>query len=259
MEITTTYEIIQFSTTFSKDLIIDIYGNNNTIIPEINIKNKTLCIETTASYTNPGDICNIIIYLPEKISFKNISILSENKNEKEFLIPDISAENIIIEKVTADIRGKSISGNLILKTVTGDIELNNITSNQIYLSSKKGNINIKSFEGEYVSIKTSNKITADDITCDFFDIKSEYGNISLALNKAPESSSYLKSDRGQLQLFIPKDESFDLSVYSSRGFFFDKKMKKRSSPRHEYTISYHKGGPVIHVATKSGNIELYDF
>lgn len=271
LNIKITYENIQFSTIYGSEISIEIYSNNNQLLPEISLKNQTLSLISSPINTlkkiTPGDNCKIIVYMPKEVKFYNFSFFyaptffnpKSPQSDNAFVIPPISSENILIETKNTDIKGDKLNSNLILKTETGNINITNTKSSELQATSRYGNININNFSGHYLLLKTPNNITANNISTDFFELKSDIGNITLNLKKAPESSSYIKTTKGLVQLFLPETANFNISVLSPHGRFLDKTQNRRISARYEYTKSYNNGGALIKIETTTGNTELEMF
>lgn len=284
--IKTTYETIEFSEIYGTDISIDIYSNNNTILPEIKLENNTLTIKssviTKSKRATPGDICKIIIYLPKDIWLNSLSILyapelftqktePPQKNE-EFIIPGINSLNTTIETINTNITGKNITGNIVLKTKNGNIKLENITSKpvsktkkitkeniQLYATTDTGTITLSNFSGSYLSLKSGNSITARNIATEIFEMKSLEGNIFATLKNSPLATSEIITKSGNIQIFLPKNSSYTINVTSLRGTFIDKIDPQRKTRPHTITKNYNKGGPSINLETLTGTIELESF
>lgn len=259
------YENIEFSEIYSDEISIDIYSNNDKLLPTVNKNNDTLEINSKMKLSTPGDYCKIVVYLPKKFSLNNLYVnIGNSKNTKllcinEFTIPNIPIKNININSQNTDIKGNNFNSDIKINTVDGNILLTNITSKQLYIISKNGKINIDNYKGEYIFLKTDNNINADNILCDYFKVFTNQGSLYLALKQAPLATSYIESTTGLIQLFVPEKNNFNIEVHSSKGTFSDKIINKRFTPRHEYSYSYNQGGASIKINTTIGNIELDNF
>lgn len=284
--IKTTYETLEFSEIYGTDISIDVYSNNNTILPEIKLENNTITIKssviTKSKKATLGDICKIIIYLPKDIWLNSLSILyapelfsqeteHPQKNE-EFIIPAIKSLNTTIETINTSITGKNITGNIVLKTKNGNIKLENITPKQVsktktttkediqlYATTNSGTITISNFTGSYLSLKSGNNITARNIAPEIFEIKSLEGNIVATIKNSPLATSEIRTKSGNIQIFMPKNNSYTINVTSLRGTFIDKIDPQRKTRPHTITKNYNNGGPSINLETLTGTIELESF
>ena len=265
--INVTFEEIEFSEIYGSEIVIDIYGNNNILLPEIiNDKEKrSLNISSSEKSKKPtaGDICKIAVYIPAESFFNNFSI--EFTNKQIINIGNIAANNINIFDKTPPAN----SSNIFIQNVKGNLKA----------VSSTGNINIKNYQGEYFSAVTkTGNISCSNITADYFDLKSNTGHISIALDNFPSGSSLISSKTGNVQFFIPTNSyikagqedqadsddngtntGFNLNIHSTNGTFFNKLENKRFSPRQGYEESFNGGGAVISIETVTGNIEVDEY
>lgn len=285
LSIETTFETLEFLEIYGTEISIDVYSNNNTILPKITKKNKTLSIKssviTESKKNTPGDKCKIIIYLPKDIWLDNLNIFyapelfSQKKlssQQQEFTIPKIKSLNTTIETINANITGKNLTGSIIIKTNTGNITIENIMPTQItsslkinnedvqfYAITNTGNITLSNFTGHYLSLKTKNNITARNIAPEIFEIKTSEGNTVATFKNSPIATSQINSKSGNIQLFMPKNASYSINITSPRGTFIDKIQDQRKNRPHAITKQYNDGGPTINLETIKGTIELENF
>lgn len=276
IDINLSYEEIEFSESHSKDFSLELFSNNNKLLPKITHTNNTIKIITTNKETTIGDICKIILYIPKDCRLQNLIIKDINKTNKIINLNNIKADTISINTNKSNISGQYIYGDLTINTNEGNIDFYKILSekcsiftkngqisiknanfNQLYAISQSKNIKIENFTGEYLYIKnTTGTISADNITADYFDIQNDLGDSSISILEVPTGSSFIKSKSGFIQLFVPVKQDFNLIVHSNNGTFYNKLEKKRFTPRHQYEKHYNKGGASITVNTVSGDIEV---
>ena len=189
-----TYEEIEFSSIYGNEIVVDLYANNNHLLPSIDVtKDKesrgVLNIKTsTKGYSaTKGDKCKIAVYIPQKVLFDNISFLSVNPF---FSLSNINAKDALI-------MDKGISN--------GNINITNSKFSSLTVLSENSKVNIENTESEYLSIKTnSGNITLKNITSDYFDIITKTAFVSIFLKQVPLASSNINTTDGNIELFIPK-------------------------------------------------------
>lgn len=276
IKIETTYENLEIVESYSPELSIELFGNNNKILPKIITEEKSLSILSISKKTTPGDFCKIVLYIPTDFILNKIEIKTGQKTNNKISLLNFKTNLLDIETYDSNINCSFVDGNIKIKTVNGNINFDNINSENTSLLTKNGiinlknakicqfsalsdskNINIDNLTSEYLLIKTlAGPISADNLICDYFDIQSESSNISISLKQVPDATSNIKSNSGFVQLFIPTFESFSLEVHSNSGTFFNKLEKKRFTPRHTFKKDYKNGGATISVKTFSGDIEI---
>ena len=276
LTIETTYENLQVVESYGTDLSLELYCNNNKLLPEITTTENSLTIKSTPKKTTAGDICQIILYIPADTNFENFIIKTGEKNKGNISLANLKSDILNIETYNSNVSGSFLSGNITIKSVNGNVEIDNISSENSAIFTKNGQISIKNaqirqfstisdsgivkinnFTGEYILLKTeAGNIIADNLICDYFDINSKSGDVSISLKETPTGSSNLHSDKGFVQCFIPEEESFTLVVHSTKGTFFNKLDKSRNTPRHDFIKDYNNGGAEIAIKTFSGDIEV---
>lgn len=264
IELNLTYETFEIKEIYGTDIAIDILGNNNKLLPNVECSNNILNINSTATENTIGDLCTIIIYIPRKFNFQNFLInITNTKNHsiQDIVLNDIDSKSISITTKNSNISIKNFKNgqNLKLITESGNINLENIKTTQLTAISSSGKIKLNNFIGEYFLVNSNGIIKCQDISANFFDIFSKSSDITLSLNTAPLAHSLIKTETGYILVFIPENENFNLFVHSTNGTFFDKLLNKRFSPRRQYEMSYNKGGAVIQIESFSGNIEIDSF
>lgn len=276
LRVQTSYENLEIVESYGTDLSLELYGNNNLRLPEITTSENSLTITSTSKKTTFGDICTIILYIPADTVFQNCEIKTGEKTTSKINLANLKSNNLNIETFNSDIKGSFITGNIVIKSVSGNVEIDNISSENSAIFTKNGQISIKNAEirqfstisdsgfvkienltGEYFLGKTEKgTISGDDLVCDYFDISSNSGDISLSLKQAPVGSSTIKSETGFIQCFIQDKDSFTLKVHSTKGTFFNKLDKSRNTPRHQFRKDYNNGGAELSIKTFSGDIEV---
>ena len=146
-------------------LLIEVYSNNRDLMPQINLKDKTLSINATEFSAREGYYLNISIYFPvnfkpEEINFSN----QDGKSDYEYL-PD--------------------SKIVMLKTATGEMNVGYSQTDFFSAKTIDGNLNIKNLKCEYFIIQSLNK-----------------GNINLSLSSLPEVTSLIVGKKGKVFLEV---------------------------------------------------------
>ncbi len=264
------------------NLVVEIYCNYKKYAPEVSVSGSTLYIDSTKKnirfFSDPtGLSCTVIIYVPQKKDFDEISIkLSSGDLEIERFLS--AKTEIKISASSGDITSEQglFADAINVSTSSGEIDLFNIDADDFKVNSTSGDIQIKKFTGgtgniyctsgdiqinefasEYAQFKsTSGSISVRKFDCDYFDANNTSGGVSLELENEPTAASSISCSSGDIELYIPMRAKFSVDVSCSSGTFRDKFNNNRMNPREGYMMDYNGGGPTIKLRTSSGDITL---
>ena len=277
IEIKLICEDLEIKETYGDEILIEVYCNNRKKAPVIECKNETLYISSKVNFTVFGFICKVKVYLPANQKFSNVKIEGTSSDisidslySEDFYLDTTSGEiectnlsienNSIITSTSGEIDIEEISTKeLTSKTTSGEISFGKISCDTATITSNSGEINIDDFYGEYFKVNTtSGEIDIYNIDTEYFAAGSTSGEISLDFKKIISAKSQIKTTSGEINIFVPKNSSFNVAVSSSSGTFKDKISGNRLTPRSEYIQKYNEGGAQMTIRTTSGNISLED-
>jgi len=257
---------------------VEIYCNYKKIIPEVSVSGSTLYIDSSNNNVfTTGYNCTVIVYVPQKKDFDEISIKSSS-GEIELSRPLSAKAEIKITATSGDIKSaKGLFADTVkVSSSSGEIELYNIDSDTFSVSSTSGDISIRKFTGGHGSLQaTSGNIEAEDfaseyaefkttsggisvkkLDCDYFDASNTSGGVSMELKSAPSATSSVECTSGNINIYMPMRAKFSVEASCSSGTFRDKFNNNRLNPREGYTMDYNGGGSLIKLHTTSGDISL---
>ncbi len=262
-------------------LSVEVYCNYNRHAPEVSVLGSTLYIEKRKNIsffsTPTGLSCTVIIYMPQKKDFDEISIsLSSGDLQIERFLS--AKTEIKLSASSGDITSEQglFADTIKVNTSSGEIDLFNIDSDEFTVNSTSGDITVKKFTGGTGSIQcTSGDIKVDDLAseysqfkstsgsisvrkldCDYFDANNTSGGVSIELKNAPSAASSISCSSGDIELYVPMRAKFSVDASCSSGTFRDKFNNNRLNPRNSYLMDYNGGGPTIKLRTSSGDITL---
>jgi len=221
---------------------------------EINKEDNTLFIETKYPKTvfrsiNVSVNYSLVIPSEAKIKIKSVS------------------GDILLEKIGGEIEASAVSGDITIdeakkeifcKTVSGDLNLQNIN----------GDIDVKTVSGDIDVVNIKGSIDADSVSGDI-EIKGENeveklraktisGSIIFEGKIQPKGEYDLNSHSGDVYIKIPPDAAFDLEASTFSGKIkseFEITVSGEIS-RRKITGSVNGGGADIDLSSFSGNIIL---
>ena len=276
IEIQVTYEDVEIKETYGNEILVEIYSNNRKTVPSISTFSDTLLIESKAHLFLRGTECDIKLYIPQNAKFSNVKITSASADIE---ISKINAENIKLHSASGDIDCKILDADeeINLESASGDIEIEEANSKEITVKSNSGEISlnrissdtltaqiigsgeidINDFYGEYVQVTSkSGDIEIERLDAEYFSLNSASGKISVDMKNIPAASSKINTTSGNVQLFVPHNKGFNLTVSSNSGTFRDRINDNRFVPRSEFSQKYYGGGTDIFIRTTSGEILL---
>lgn len=261
---------------------VELYCNYNKNAPEVNVSGSTLYIDSGKKASNfftypTGYSCTVIVYVPQKKDFKEISFKSSS-GEITIERALSAKDRITIEASSGDINSEKglFSDSIKISASSGDIELFNVDADDFKTSTSSGEITIRKFTGgtgsvnstsgqikiddfgsEYADFKsTSGSISIKRLDCDYFDAKNTSGGITLELKNATSATSSVECTSGDINIYMPMRAKFSVDVACSSGTFRDKFNNNRMNPRDSYKMDYNGGGPTLKLRTSSGDITL---
>ena len=251
IDIDLTYESISFSPIYGDEIVVDLYANNNLMLPVIDIDEGRglLTIKTSTKGYNAtvGDICKIAVYIPRDVFFDNINITLVSST---FTIDEVKAKDIsIIDRGNKE----------------GRIDIINSNFSSLSILSNSSVLNLEKVKAEYIKCFTKDSnIALKNISSDYFDINTKTGFISVSLSTIPLATSNITTISGNIELFVPNatrsnNIGFTLEVYSNKGELNDKINKKKLQPRLGYTRDINNGGAIILLSSERGNIEVSEY
>ena len=283
LDIALSWENIIIKETLDSSAIeVETYCNYKKYAPEISVSGSTLYIESTkynkSFFSTPtGLSCTVILYVPQKKDFDDISI-KVSSGDVEVKRPLSAQSEIKITASSGDITSESglFADTIKISASSGDLDIYNIDADEFKISTSSGDIVVKKFTGESGSIQstsgdvrindfaceyaqfksTSGGISVKSLDCDYFDAANTSGGISIELENAPSASSSLTSTSGDIDLYLPMREKFSIDVSCTSGTFRDKFNNNRMNPRDNYRMDYNGGGATIKLRTTSGDITL---
>ena len=257
IEIKLICEDLEIKETYGDEILIEVYCNNRKKAPVIECKNETLYISSKVNFTVFGFICKVKVYLPANQKFSNVKI---EGTSSDISIDSLYSEDFYLDTTSGEIDIEKISTKeLTSKTTSGEISFGKISCDTATITSNSGEINIDDFYGEYFKVNTtSGEIDIYNIDTEYFAAGSTSGEISLDFKNIISAKSQIKTTSGEINIFVPKNSSFNVAVSSSSGTFKDKISGNRLTPRSEYIQKYNEGGAQMTIRTTSGNISLED-
>lgn len=247
-----TYEEIEFSPIYGNEIVVDLYANNNHLLPQI-IVNKEgrgeLIIKTSTKGYNAtkGDICKIAVYIPRETPFNNIEI---SLLHSSFSLDSLKAKDLLIID-----RGDE----------KGRIDILNSSFSSLNLLSNNSFINLQNVKAEYIRTQTkTSDIAFKNISSDYFDVTTKEGFVTVSLSSYPYATSTISTDSSNIEVFVPSikrtpDMGFTLDVHSNKGTFNNKIDKKKLTPRLGFTKDYNEGGAYLSLNTTSGDITVAEY
>ena len=275
-------DIIIKETLDSSSIEVETYCNYKKYAPEISVTGSTLYIETSSHHkalfsTPTGLTCTLIVYIPQKKDFKEVSI-GVSSGDIDIERPLSAKSEIKLSSASGDIDSSSglFADTIKVSASSGDIELYNLDADDFRVQTSSGDIKIKKFTGEtgkvqstsgdieindfaseYAEFKsTSGGISVKKLDCDYFDADNTSGGVSLELDTAPSATSSVECTSGDIDIYLPMREKFSVEASCTSGTFRDKFNNNRMNPRNNYKMDYNGGGATIKLRTTSGDITL---
>lgn len=259
LDVDLTFEDITINEIYGNDIIIEIFCNNSTRMPKVETQADTIKIQTVTKFTSIGNICRILVYIPQEKNLNNVKISSTSGDVK---LRKLSAANLSVSTASADIDAervvvsknvllKAASGDIdidnlfadktVIKTASGDIETEDLTSPDLTIQSASGEIDCKRSKVEYLLTESrSGRIRIYSLHADYFDVSSTSGEVYCHTLFAPKAKSSLKTISGHITFKINDNEAYNLVV----------------SGRKEISKQFNGGGAEVSISTRSGGIDL---
>ncbi|MCR5189736.1 MAG: DUF4097 domain-containing protein [Treponema sp.] len=270
-----TFENVKIQKIYGDEFSLEIYSNNKKKLPTYTLDDGVFKIYTSIKRIFNVDNCKICLYVPDNYKFENVSILTASGDVE---LSDLNSAKISITSASGDIDLKNTysdeelnihtaSGDvdiedlncqsLTVKSASGDIETENIQAQEVEIKSISGSIETKNYQGEYICLESSSgEIKSNSIKVEYFTLGSLSGDIYLLLNNAPIAASSAKSNSGDIEIYLPSGQGFDLIASSNSGRLHDEINDMSTSARGTFENSYYGGGAEITVKTSSGDIRI---
>ncbi|MBU5488258.1 DUF4097 domain-containing protein [Clostridium sp. MSJ-8] len=184
----------------------------------------------------------------------NIATISTKENSLSFgtfklklFIPSQYKNNININTVSGDIDcSNAITlSSFNIEATSGDIEINNLNTQNTSISTISGDIDIENFKTKQSNINTtSGDIYAETSELGISKIKTTSGDIDIEMTRLDKSMD-INSTSGDVYLTVPSKENFDVNFSSLSGDLYD-------------DSSHKSGEKIINVITKSGDLDISD-
>ena len=283
LKIDLSWEEIKIEETYDNTGIeVETYCNHKRYAPEVSVSGSTLYIESGKKgfsfFSAPAGLsCTMIIYVPQKKDFDEISIKTTSGDieinraiaaKKEIRLSSTSgdidsdkglfADTVKVTATSGDIELYNIDADeYITEATSGDITVKKFTGGTGKICSTSGDIKVEDFASEYAQYEnTSGTISIKKLDCDYFDAKNTSGGITLELKGEPIATSSISCSSGDIDLYLPMRAKFSIDVSSNSGTFRDKFNSSRMNPRGSYHQDYNGGGSQINIQTSSGDITL---
>jgi|Deesub1362B_J571_1020462.scaffolds.fasta_scaffold00387_15 DUF4097 and DUF4098 domain-containing protein YvlB len=221
---------------------------------EVNKENNTLLIETkypTIIFKSLNVSLNYHLTIPFEAEIKTKSVSGDVFLEKmggEIEARTVSG-NITIDEAKKEIYCKAVSGDLNLQNIKGDIDVRTVSGN-IHLINIKGSIEADSVSGD-IEIRDASEVKK-------LKAKAVSGSIIYQGKIQLDGEYDFNSHSGDIHLEIPSDSAFDLEASTFSGKIkseFEITISGEIS-RRKIRGSVNGGGADVNISTFSGNIIL---
>lgn len=271
-----TFENIEIKTITGSEILVEISSNYSKIIPEVSTSNNSFSIKSKKkNLSSFGNFCTVYVYIPSTFFPKNTNIFTTSGNiyledlETDDLVISTKSGNskVVLSKINNKINISSHSGKTSIDTTTstifttlslsGNIEIENLSAQEIICQSSNGKIEAAKLACEYLNLQSSSgTIEANNTKCEYFDLDSKSGSVKLQLENQIEAESSIKTTSGKINLIVPEDMNFQITANSSSGTFYDKITNNTYKPKHNFNLKFNELGIEIFLDTTSGSIIL---
>lgn len=173
------------------------------------------------------------------------SSLSFGLFKLKLYIPSKYKNNIDINTVSGDTicSNSNTLSSINIKSTSGDIELNNLTTQNTSISVISGELDIKNCTTSKSNINTtSGDVYAENSDLGISKIKTTSGDIDIDMINLGKSMD-INSTSGDVYLTVPSTENFNVNFSSLSGEIYD-------------DSSHKSGEKTINVTTKSGDLDI---
>lgn len=167
---------------------------------------------------------------------------------------DVQAASILARTLSGDLEGRSILGNTMLSSASGDIRFYMIKGNQIDASSISGDIELKEVEGEEVKANSKSgdlRLEAAAADCTVSTISGE-----IVLNNSREGRMNVNSISGDVNIHMYHVGGYEANVHtvSGRADLFYTDCCSRDHGNGKFACG--NGASKLEVRTTSGDIQI---
>jgi DUF4097 and DUF4098 domain-containing protein YvlB len=167
--------------------------------------------------------------------------------------------DLALRTSSGDLEIRSVNGTLFIQSTSGDIRMVKCGGSAL-VNSSSGDIKIEDLEGKLGVRTVSGDIKTQRLNLQEVSAGTTSGDLELDLLRLPQNELELKSVSGDLNLAIPSDSRLTFEITTVSGDvncgFPRSQVSYSSNRRRGMTLSLNGGGPVVNVATVSGNVSV---
>ena len=220
LSINLSWEDLEIVSSNDSEITVEIYCNKKKYAPTVKESFSTLSIDTQPfkfGFAMEKKECVVVVSVPQGKSFEKSSI-------------HISS---------------------------GDVSVNNFTSQESVFTSSSGNIKLNIFETQKLHCSASSgNITAKGLICQSFKASTSSGTIGLELDNTPIKKSEVSTSSGTVYVSLPGNSSVNIKATTSSGSFTNAFTKERITSHAGYSGSINGGGAEIIFSSSSGSITV---
>ena len=153
------------------------------------------------------------IFLPEDFACK-LNEFKAYTASGDITVEKIGAAKLVLKTMSGDIVGKSVSGNVSLNTMSGNIQLEEATSD-VTVKTASGDIKIDKMSGKMNVGSASGDITIQDLDGNG-NFRTASGDVELHVTKVGEKLE-VNTASGDVAIDLPKDSSVQVTLNSASG------------------------------------------
>lgn len=136
--------------------------------------------------------------------------------------------NLEVARMKGDLSLESISGNIridagtrvsLAKTVSGDVEISGVTGDEpLVVSSMSGTVRLRSLKARYLDISSvSGDLVVKDVACERAELQTLSGNVDYAGRLLKNGRYEMKAHSGDIRLALGGEIGFDVEANSFSG------------------------------------------
>jgi hypothetical protein len=167
--------------------------------------------------------------------------------------------DLALRTSSGDLEIRSVNGTLFIQSTSGDIRMVECGGSAL-VNSSSGDIKIEDLEGKLGVRTVSGDIKTHRLNLQEVSAGTTSGDLELDLLRLPQNELELKSVSGDLNLAIPSDSQLTFEITTVSGDvncgFPRSQVSYSSNRKRGMTLSLNGGGPVVNVATVSGNVSV---
>ncbi|MEE9383604.1 MAG: DUF4097 family beta strand repeat-containing protein [Nannocystaceae bacterium] len=163
--------------------------------------------------------------------------------------------NLELASVSGDIRAGSGGAEAKLKTVSGDILVAS-NSARLHVKSVSGDIEVTGARGVFEAKTISGEVHVSNATLTRADLTSTSGDVWFEGALTLAGPHQFKSHSGDLELVLQRGKPVDISASSRSGSVEDRFHKRHYKGRDTPRFSLGSGGPSVELRTFSGDVTI---